>query len=367
MQIPKLVLTGGPCGGKTTGMSYLQEKLSDRGFHPIIVPEAPTLLMLGNVTPQAYPETVFQHGVLDLMGQLERIWAEAAATRPELRPIMLCDRGRPDCPPYIQEPGFYERSLAKLGYGTPVEVRDGEYKAVFHMQSVAVDAPKFYTTANNKVRRETLEEAKQRDEKTLQAWLGHPHLRVIDNSTDFAGKLRRLDREICSVLGIPVPIEIERKYLCRPFPVMEQVLAPCRFIEIEQVYLHSPDPDKVVRVRKRGQDGSFVYYKTVKTELRPGARIEVEEHITKDQYEWSLGFADPGRLPIRKQRYCFVWESQYFELDVIPCPGTNQVLYLLELELTEDNQRIRLPDFIPVERDVTNDPAYGNYALAKAA
>lgn len=40
--IPRIVLTGGPCGGKTTGISYLQEKFGDMGFSVICVPETAT-------------------------------------------------------------------------------------------------------------------------------------------------------------------------------------------------------------------------------------------------------------------------------------------------------------------------------------
>ena len=45
------------------------------------------------------------------------------------------------------------------------------------------------------------------------AWAGHPHLRVIDNSTGFEDKIRRLIREISLYLGEPQPYEIERKFL----------------------------------------------------------------------------------------------------------------------------------------------------------
>ena len=38
------------------------------------------------------------------------------------------------------------------------------------------------------------------DDKFIAAWTGHPHLRVIDNSTDFEDKMKRLIAEIASFL-----------------------------------------------------------------------------------------------------------------------------------------------------------------------
>ncbi len=359
----KYAIVGGPCAGKSTAFAYLEQKMADRGFHPLFVPESPTLLMLGNAKPSIYKESVFQRGVVKTMRDLEDTFIGIAESQPELNPVIFFDRGIPDCPPYMTQ-GLYPQVLSELGLGTEVEVRDSRYDAVFHMRSAAVGAEKFYTTANNTTRRETLEEARARDHATLEAWIGHPHLRVIDNSTDFEGKLKRLDQEICAALGIPVPLEIERKFVCRPLS-WEDIPVPCQDISIEQTYLQSADPQTVLRVRKRGQRGSYVYYRTEKRDIRQGVRAETEERISRDVYEACLAFKKPGTQPIRKQRWCFVYEHQYFELDLIPRDGGT--LYMLELELTEQNQAITLPPFISIVKDVTNDPAYSNYMLSQAA
>ncbi len=38
----RIVLTGGPCGGKTTAISRLMEWLTGLGYYVVIVPEAAT-------------------------------------------------------------------------------------------------------------------------------------------------------------------------------------------------------------------------------------------------------------------------------------------------------------------------------------
>ena len=42
----KFVLTGGPCGGKTTALDRLTGYLKERGFRVFIAPEAATMLFL---------------------------------------------------------------------------------------------------------------------------------------------------------------------------------------------------------------------------------------------------------------------------------------------------------------------------------
>lgn len=46
-QIYRIVLTGGPCAGKSTALSHISNRLMSLGFHVFIVPEAATLLITG--------------------------------------------------------------------------------------------------------------------------------------------------------------------------------------------------------------------------------------------------------------------------------------------------------------------------------
>ena len=144
-----------------------------------------------------------------------------------------------------------------------VELRDN-YDAVFHLVTAANGAEDFYTNENNTARTETPEQARELDNKLLASWTGHPHLRVIDNSTSFNEKIRRLIAEIASFLGEPEPFEIERKFLIE-YPDINWLenYTNCKRIEIIQTYLKSNSEDEV-RVRQRGMDGNFIYFKTIK-------------------------------------------------------------------------------------------------------
>lgn len=45
--ISKIVITGGPCAGKTTGMSWIQNAFTERGYTVLFIPEIATELISG--------------------------------------------------------------------------------------------------------------------------------------------------------------------------------------------------------------------------------------------------------------------------------------------------------------------------------
>lgn len=51
MNIHKIVITGGPCAGKTTAMSWIQNAFTKRGYRVLFVPETATELITGGVAP----------------------------------------------------------------------------------------------------------------------------------------------------------------------------------------------------------------------------------------------------------------------------------------------------------------------------
>jgi CYTH domain-containing protein len=189
-------------------------------------------------------------------------------------------------------------------------------------------------------------------------------LRVIGNEGSFEQKLKKLLAELCVVLGIPEPLEIERKFLVDKNVPLER-LGAYQVVDIEQFYLLSSNPEEELRFRKRTQRGESTYFRTKK---RPGpdqeSRFETESFITASDYEFGKQFMLPGSHFVRKQRFCFVYENQYFELDRFSEPALDYCL--LEIELASTQEAIQLPPFLTIEREVTGDKAYGNRALALA-
>jgi len=360
MEITKIVITGGPCAGKTTAMSWIQHHLTKAGVTVLFVPETATELITGGVAPWTCGTNAdYQKCQMRLQLEKEKVFEQGAATMNADRVLIVCDRGALDNRAYMNDAEFAQ-VMDALGL-REVELRDG-YDAVFHLVTAAKGAEQFYTTANNAARTESVEQAAALDDRLIAAWTGHPHLRIIDNSSDFEDKLKRLIAEIMGFLGKPEPLEIERKYLIEyPDVAWLESLPNCRRVEIIQTYLRSEDGAET-RVRQRGADGSYIYIKTTKRAVTGLKRVEVEQRLTKDEYLTLLMDADPDCRPIRKTRYCLTYENRYLEIDVYPFWNDKAIV---EAELSDEHERVVFPPELKVIREVTDEPAFKNAALAR--
>ena len=277
---------------------------------------------------------------------------------PAEKVLIVCDRGTLDNKAYMNDAEFAE-AVRAIG-SNEVELRDS-YDAVFHLVTAAKGAEEFYTTANNAARTETVEEAAALDDKLISAWTGHPHLRVIDNTSSFEDKMKRLVAEIASFLGEPEPYEIERKYLIEyPDTAWLESNPNCQRIEIIQTYLNSA-ADEEVRVRQRGIDGNYIYFQTIKRKVSDVKRVEIERRLSQTEYLRLLMEADTTKRQIRKTRYCLTYENQYFEIDIYPFWEDKAIV---EIELNDEQTQIVFPKQIKVIKEVTEDDSYKNASLA---
>lgn len=357
----KFVITGGPCSGKTTALSIIEQELNSRGYYTLIIPETATELISCGIRPFGGSLDIFDFQKILFEKQLnkEELYEKVAQMLPAENIIIIHDRGLMDNKSYITNQQF-EELLENFSLNF-IETLD-RYDAVFHLVTAANGAEDFYTLANNAARTEKPEEARRLDNLGIQNWTGHQHFRVIDNSTDFKCKMDRLMREIYSALGDPIPIEIEKKYLIKK-PNLEILLNHVSFtvVDIVQTYLKSTNNIEL-RVRQRGQNGNFSYYLTEKREINSLKRAECEKKISEKDYIHYLSNMDVSLTPIVKKRVCFVYRSQYFELDLFEFSDS---LAIMEIELTDENTSVELPEFIDVIKEVTDDSNYRNYMIAK--
>jgi CYTH domain-containing protein len=278
---------------------------------------------------------------------------------PKEKILLVCDRGALDNKAYMTQADF-DKVLDIVGHNE-VELRDS-YEAVFHLVTCAKGAEEFYTLENNGARTETVDEASALDDKIIAAWTGHPHLRIIDNDTDFELKMKRLLDEMTAFLGEEAPRDIKRRFLIDYPDIMHlESLPNCQRLEISQTYLVAPEGEEN-RVRQRGIDGNYIYFQTKKRNVAENQRIRLERRLSKDEYIRLLMDADPSCRPIRKTRYCLTYMNQYFEIDVYPFWNDKAII---EIEQGEEDTNIIFPDFVNVVREVTDDEAYKNLTLAK--
>lgn len=356
------VVTGGPCSGKTTALSTIEQELSNRGYHVLIVPETATELISTGIRPFGNSLEIlpFQYVLIEKQINKENLYHKVAQMLPADKVVIIHDRGIIDNKSYVSEKQFQE--LLEHFSMNEVDARD-RYDAVFHLVTAANGAEEFYTLANNSARTETPEEARRLDSRGIQNWTGHPHLRIISNdNTNFEGKMKRLMSEVYASLGDPIPVEIERKYLINKLELSALAThVPFTMVNIVQTYLKSTD-DAERRVRQRGQNGNFSYYLTEKRKVSGLKRVELERKISEKDYVSYLMEVDDSLKPIVKNRVCFVYKSQYFEVDFF---NFSNEFALMEIELTDENSHVVLPNFIKVVKEVTEDSNYHNHYLAQ--
>src|SRR5687768_1020308 len=180
MAVPLIPFTGGPCGGKTTIMANQVANLLNYGYRPLICPESATTLFGCGLrhTDKKFQEMIFKNQM-----KMENLLKKATAGM--VKPVILCDRGLLDGLAYVDRNMMED--LAKPA--TLDFLRDSRYKGVIHLQTAAIDAEEFYTLANNKARTESPQQARQLDERLLEAYNGHPkHVMIANKGLTFLQK-----------------------------------------------------------------------------------------------------------------------------------------------------------------------------------
>lgn len=366
-KITKIALTGGPCAGKTSGISWIINYFTDKGYKVLIVSEAATESINGGAKPWEVSTVAFQTGLYHLIKSKERFYESHAESLDSDKILIVCDRGALDAEAYLS-PEDKDKWLNELGLTETMMMAD--YDAVFHLVTAAKGAEKFYVwnnpdsedKGNNEARSESPEIAAEIDDRTIAAWTGHSHLRIIDNSTDFDKKMLRLVTEIASFLGEPEPFEIEKKFLIKyPDINILESLPNCQKVEILQMYLKSDNEDEV-RIRQRGDGKDFIYTKTTKRTVTGLKRIEKEKNLTKEEYLKEMLNVDFTLNPIRKSRYCLSYLNTYIEIDIYPFWDNYAIM---EIELADEKGSYQIPDFIHVIKEVTEDRSFKNVELAK--
>lgn len=361
-EIKKIVLTGGPCAGKTTALVKITEYFSGFGYKVFNVPEVPTIYSTAGwnyLTPNRDLYYQGERAILETQLALEDQFMRLAEVC--ARPVLIvCDRGTMDISAYIK-PEEWEEITAMAGTNSN-ELRE-RYDAVLHLVSAADGAEQYYTTATNatryeKANEEGLQLARELDKKVIRAWMGHPHLRVINNHDNFDNKLNRVLNEISKVVGLPQPVHDERIFRVEIIGEIPE----SNESEITQTYLVA-EPGCEVRLRRREfQGGKVINVHRTKKRISETDVIETERRINNNLYEQMLQQADPYRCTIKKRRQSFIWKGQFFEIDTFQEPVND--LVMMETKGISEQETINFPPFIKVLEDVTGNSKYLNYNIA---
>ncbi|XP_051168194.1 TRPL translocation defect protein 14 isoform X2 [Leptopilina boulardi] len=411
----KLVLTGGPCGGKTTGQTRLCTFFENMGWKVFRVPETATVLLSGGIKfsdlnaeeddcsenreysdshnvgnlsskwkisieeeakwPQIFivdssEAFKFQENLLRTMIQIENTFFQLGESCSR-NCLIICDRGAMDASAFISK-DKWELMMASNGWNN-VELRDNRYNQIIHMVSAANGAEDFYSTEDHVCRSEGVELARELDYNAAAAWVGHPYFDVIDNSQDFESKICRMIECVCQKLGIDTGDRLRAssrkvKFLVKPPLPPDSEFPPFQDFDVVHNYLQGNTPKLQARLRKRGQKGHWSYIHTIRRPKMCGQVVEVKTQLTHRDYLNNLAQRDDSHFTIFKRRRCFLINNQYFQLDIYREPGHPRCRGLMLLEtytaLSGDDLRKILPQFLTIEKEVTGNPDYSMFNLS---
>ena len=170
-----MVLTGGPGGGKTAVL-----EMARRYFcrHVAIAPEAASIVFGGGFPRSDLPQgrRAAQRAIFHVQNSLEAVALESRQTA-----VVLCDRGTLDGLAYW--PGSRQRFFDE--FDTTVERELSRYSAVVHVEVPALA----WGYEKNRIRRESVSQARQIDQRIARAWRGHPRVMTVTAQAGFLDKL----------------------------------------------------------------------------------------------------------------------------------------------------------------------------------
>jgi predicted ATPase len=173
----RIVLTGGPGGGKTTAADLFRREMGDR---VVMVPEAATMVFTGGFPRVHEPLAVHaaQRAIYHVQRNLEDVQAALFPDR-----VLLCDRGTVDGSAYW--PGDSDGFFEELETSLDDELQ--RYDAVIFFESAAVGG--MGIEGGNPIRNETQEQAVHLDRRLYALWSRHPRFILVPHNPSFFKKI----------------------------------------------------------------------------------------------------------------------------------------------------------------------------------
>jgi predicted ATPase len=173
----RIVLTGGPGGGKTTALDLLRREFSGK---LATVPEAATMIFSGGIerAENDYVLKTQQVAIFNLQKHLEDIQRAMYE-----HSIILCDRGSLDGLAYW--PGNNDDFFSNMN--TTMDEELSRYDAVIFFETAAKSGESI--KSNNPIRNESEQAAIALDDKLQKIWSQHPNFNLVNSSESFIKKV----------------------------------------------------------------------------------------------------------------------------------------------------------------------------------
>lgn len=173
----RIVLTGGPGGGKTTALDLYRRELKEKIAS---VPEAATMIFSGGIE-RSNDDAVTcaqQIAIFNLQRNLEDVQRKM---NPDS--LILCDRGCLDGLAYW--PGSDDDFFTTMN--TTLNAELNRYDAVIFFETAAKSGQEI--KSNNPIRNESEAKAIKLDDRLQEIWSQHPNFYLVGSSESFIKKI----------------------------------------------------------------------------------------------------------------------------------------------------------------------------------
>lgn len=364
--IVRICLTGGPCAGKTTGITHITERLRERGYEVFVLPEAASMIFGSGarIIPSSYTAEgliSFQYHLLLLQMMVEDIFHGIAANSGAERAVLICDRGVMDGSAYMPEELWtqmlYDHNLNES------RLRDQRYDQVIHLCTAADGAEEFYTLGGNSARSESPEEARRLDALLIRAWMQHPNFVLIHNRPykNFGEKLDALLMSVYKFLGEPLSATFYKKFIvANPRAELAGLLAAndnlsLTSFDIEDHIFFEENGQELRYYRKRRQEEATLFTLCKKV-YSQGQLIEIKRLIRFREFKNIANLDLPNKYVLKKQRVSFTFKGFFFLLDTMTFDGLT--LSVLTAQGFQNDLTPDIPDIIRrnIVGEVRNGP-----------
>ena len=199
-----IVLTGGPCAGKTTTIAKVKEDLENLGYHVLLLNECATEIINGGIRPFGDNQVTdfdFQNEILNLQIFKEKRFLDIISKLPEdTKCIILSDRGIMDSKAYLGSELFTklldQNNLKEDDLGQ-------QYDMVIHLVTVAANNQNKYNNSTNSARfEEDIDEVLDLDRRTNEVWQKHKNLKRVEATGTIEEKIEKVINIIHDYLEI---------------------------------------------------------------------------------------------------------------------------------------------------------------------
>lgn len=185
-KVYKVILTGGPCSGKSSALLKLKKLLSENKNNVVFtVPEMATFVF--DMCPDSWRtdknfsipvQFLINNCNMFFLGIVERLIKFSKYScnffKYDMKFIILFDRGLLDGEAWWNEDISYNTTIINTVNTKMFDPKECDPRClILHYQTCAIDNPKHYTTENNKHRLETPEQAIECDNKIKEIYRPH--------------------------------------------------------------------------------------------------------------------------------------------------------------------------------------------------